>query len=73
MRNMTTFWQVVLRGVVGLSYQGEIAVDDVILTDGMCVNQAENSSDQLGTYLLNNLFYNNLQRYLVDFLGEILW
>ncbi|XP_022807962.1 uncharacterized protein LOC111344964 [Stylophora pistillata] len=41
-------FQVTLKGVVGQSYQGDIAVDDVVLTDGLCINQTENSSDQLG-------------------------
>lgn len=70
---MTIFLQVVLQGVVGQNYQGDIAVDDVTLTDGMCVNQTETSSNQSGTYLLNNLFYDNLQCYLIHFLGEFLW
>ena len=46
---MTIFLQVVLQGVVGQNYQGDIAVDDVTLTDGMCVNQTETSSNQSGT------------------------
>ncbi|XP_022807959.1 MAM and LDL-receptor class A domain-containing protein 1-like [Stylophora pistillata] len=36
-------FQVALQGVAGQSYQGDIAVDDVILTDGMCVDQSETS------------------------------
>lgn len=45
---MTKFLQVALRGVVGPSYQGDVAVDDVILTDGTCANRTETLGEQLG-------------------------
>lgn len=52
---MTKFLQVALRGVVGPSYQGDVAVDDVILTDGTCENRTETSGEQLG--MLAVLYY----------------
>ena len=29
-------WQVVIEGTVGVSYRGDIAIDDVAMSDGSC-------------------------------------
>ena len=46
---MSILLQVVLQATVGRGYQGDIAIDDVIFTDGLCENGSDALKDLLGT------------------------
>ena len=51
-------WQVVLSASVGRGFQGDIAVDDVTFTDGLCESGSA-SLGGIGTYITNfTLFFN---------------
>lgn len=46
--------QVILQATVGKGYAGDIAVDDVTFTDGLCENENDTQNDLQGTCLISS-------------------
>ena len=46
------------QATIGRNYTGGIAVDDVILTNGLCENESESQNNQQGIYVTCTTFGN---------------